>query len=198
MILMIDNYDSFTYNLVQLFQKLGQEVVVRYNDAVTIDEIEALAPEALIISPGPCTPMESGVCIDAVHHFTGKMPILGVCLGHQVIGHVFGAQVVQAPSIIHGKTDCICHEDDPIFKNIPSTFTATRYHSLVVEGLENTTQLTPLGYSDTDHVLMAMKHHEHPVYGVQFHPESYASQYGMELAQNFVDLYQSLKEEKPC
>lgn len=186
MILMIDNYDSFTYNLVQLFQRLDQEVTVYLNDKITPEEIQALGPASIILSPGPCTPSESGVCPDAVRKLHKSIPILGVCLGHQVIGDVFGAKVGGADQIMHGKTDKIRHLDDPLFQSIPEEFTAARYHSLAVSELELAPELQPLAYSATDGSLMAMKHRSYPVYGLQFHPESFASQYGLEIARNFI------------
>lgn len=188
MILMIDNYDSFTYNLVQLFQRLDQEVTVYLNDKITPEEIQALTPTSIILSPGPCTPSESGVCPDVVRELHKLIPILGVCLGHQVIGDIFGAKVGGADQIMHGKIDRIRHLDDPLFESIPEEFTAARYHSLAVSELEHAPELQPLAYSATDGSLMAMKHRSYPVYGLQFHPESFASQYGLEIARNFIQI----------
>lgn len=188
MILMIDNYDSFTYNLVQLFQRLGQEVTVHLNDRITPDEIRALKPQAVILSPGPCTPAESGICPEVVRQLHAELPILGVCLGHQVIGEVFGATVGGAGRIMHGKVDRIRHLEDPLFHAVPETFQAARYHSLAVSALEEAPSLCPLAVSDTDGSLMAMRHKDYPVYGLQFHPESFASQFGIEIAGNFLSL----------
>lgn len=188
MLLMIDNYDSFTYNLVQLFQRLDQEVTVYLNDRITPAEIAALNPAALIISPGPCTPAESGICPDAVRQLYKTVPILGICLGHQVIGQVFGGQVGGAGRIMHGKTDRIRHTGEALFKTVPEEFTAARYHSLAVSGLAQAPELIPLACSVSDGSLMALKHKDYPVYGLQFHPESFASEYGLEIAGNFLTL----------
>ncbi len=188
MILMIDNYDSFTYNLVQLFQRLDQEVAVYLNDRITVEEILALNPQALILSPGPCTPAESGICPEVVRKLYNRIPILGVCLGHQVIGEVFGAKVGGAGRIMHGKTDRIMHEEEELFGSVSEEFTAARYHSLAVSELEQAPALIPLAFSVTDGSLMAMKHRHYPVYGLQFHPESFASEYGLEIAQNFLKI----------
>lgn len=192
MILMIDNYDSFTYNLVQLFQRLGQEVSVHLNDRITPEEIRAMSPDAVILSPGPCTPAESGICPEVVRQMYTEIPILGVCLGHQVIGDVFGAHVGGAGRIMHGKVDRIRHEEDPLFGSVPEEFIAARYHSLAVSALENAPELRPLAYSVSDGSLMAMRHKDYPVYGLQFHPESYASQFGLEIAENFLRIAQGL------
>lgn len=190
MLLMIDNYDSFTYNLVQLFQRLGADVEVHLNDRITTDEILKKKPAALILSPGPCTPAESGICPEAVRKLYPHIPILGVCLGHQVIGEVFGARVAGAGRIMHGKTDRIHHADDPLFCDMPQEFTAARYHSLSVSEIHKAPELIPIAHSSSDGTLMALRHRRYPVYGVQFHPESYASQYGLELARNFLKLTQ--------
>lgn len=186
MILMIDNYDSFTYNLVQLFQRLNQEVAVHLNDKITPEEIAALKPTAIILSPGPCTPAESGICPEVVRKLHARIPILGVCLGHQVIGDVFGANVGGADRIMHGKVDRIRHIEDALFGLVPEEFTAARYHSLAVSALDKAPELRPLAFSTTDGSLMAIKHRNYPVYGLQFHPESYASEYGLEIARNFI------------
>lgn len=201
MILVIDNYDSFTYNLVQLFQRLDQEVTVYLNDQITAEEIGALNPEALILSPGPCTPAESGICPEAVRKLHAQLPILGVCLGHQVIGSVFGAHVGSAGRIMHGKTDRITHTSEALFSGIPEEFTAARYHSLAVSALEQAPALEPLAFSATDGSLMALKHRNYPVYGLQFHPESFASAYGLEIAANFLHIAAAsrpLKGGTPC
>lgn len=186
MLLMIDNYDSFTYNLVQLFQRLGQDVEVYLNDHITPDEIFEKNPAAVILSPGPCTPTESGICPEVVRKLHPHIPILGVCLGHQVIGEVFGAKVSGADRIMHGKTDRIRHTDDMLFQDVPEEFTAARYHSLAVSELQNAPELIPIAHSLSDGALMALRHRRYPVFGVQFHPESYASEYGLNIARNFL------------
>ena len=193
MLLMIDNYDSFTYNLVQLFQRLDEEVTVYQNDRITPEEILKLSPAALLISPGPCTPAESGICPDAIRLLYDRIPMLGVCLGHQVIGHVFGAQVAVADRIMHGKTDRITHMQDRLFASVPEEFIAARYHSLAVTIPENSNHLVPLARSSTDGSLMAIRHRQHPVYGLQFHPESFASQNGMDIASNFINIAKNSK-----
>ena len=192
MILMIDNYDSFTYNLVQYLGELGAEVVVERNDQITIDEIEKLAPERIMISPGPCTPSEAGISLDVINHFKGKLPIFGVCLGHQSIGQAFGGKIIRAKQIMHGKTSPIYHLDVGIFAGLPVPFTATRYHSLVIDQttlpdcLEVTawTQ-TPEGKIDE---IMGVRHKEFAIEGVQFHPESILTEYGHEMLANFLKM----------
>ncbi|MAR89346.1 MAG: aminodeoxychorismate/anthranilate synthase component II [Pseudomonadota bacterium] len=191
MILMIDNYDSFTYNLVQYFGELGAEVVVKRNDQVSLQDIENLAPDRLVISPGPCSPDEAGISMAAIEHFAGKLPILGVCLGHQSIGQVFGARVVRADAVMHGKTSDIYHQGQGVFKGLSNPFEATRYHSLVVdpatlpECLEITAWThTPDGELDK---IMGMRHRQLAVEGVQFHPESILTRHGHQLLQNFLD-----------
>ena len=192
MLLMIDNYDSFTYNLVQYFGELGANVVVKRNDAVSLQDIEKLAPERLVISPGPCSPNEAGISMAAIQHFAGKLPILGVCLGHQSIGQVFGGNVVRADAVMHGKTSPIYHRDEGVFKGLDNPFEATRYHSLVVdrqslpEGLE-ITAWTQHQDGSMDKI-MGMRHREYAIEGVQFHPESILTQYGHELLKNFMEL----------
>jgi anthranilate synthase/aminodeoxychorismate synthase-like glutamine amidotransferase len=185
MILMIDNYDSFTYNLVQYLGEMGQELKVFRNDKITIGEIEALAPDRIVISPGPCTPKEAGISVDCVKHFAGKIPILGVCLGHQSIGYAFGGEVVRADRLMHGKTSMIHHDGDGIFRGLPNPFEATRYHSLVVrrETMPECLKIT----AETDQrEVMGIRHREFRVEGVQFHPESILTQHGKELLANFV------------
>ncbi|MBL1376456.1 anthranilate synthase component II [Zobellella iuensis] len=192
MLLMIDNYDSFTYNLVQYFGELGQEVVVRRNDEIALDEIAALAPRGLVISPGPCTPNEAGVSLAAITRFAGVIPILGVCLGHQAIAQAFGGRVVRARQVMHGKTSPIRHTGRGLFKGLPDPLTVTRYHSLVVEpeslpdGFE-LTAWTETGEGRVDEI-MAMQHRRLPLYSVQFHPESILTQGGHRLLQNFLEL----------
>ncbi|OXS13597.1 anthranilate/aminodeoxychorismate synthase component II [Zobellella denitrificans] len=192
MLLMIDNYDSFTWNLVQYFGELGQEVVVRRNDEIALDEIAALAPRGLVISPGPCTPNEAGVSLAAITRFAGVIPILGVCLGHQAIAQAFGGRVVRARRVMHGKTSPIRHTGRGLFKGLPDPLTVTRYHSLVVEpeslpdGFE-LTAWTETGEGRVDEI-MAMQHRRLPLYSVQFHPESILTQGGHRLLQNFLEL----------
>ena len=189
---MIDNYDSFTYNLVQYLGELGQEVRVFRNDQITLDEIEKLVPERIVISPGPCTPNEAGISLDVINHFKGKMPILGVCLGHQSIGQAFGGRVVHANSIMHGKTSEIYHTNKDVFKGLDSPFTATRYHSLVIEKdtLPECLEVTAWTKNDAGDIdeIMGVHHKEYPVSGVQFHPESILTSYGHELLNNFLQI----------
>lgn len=201
MILMIDNYDSFTYNLVQLFQQQGEQVTVVANDAVSVADIDALSPAAIILSPGPGTPAESGICPEVVRAFHGRLPILGVCLGHQVIGEVFGAVVSGASRIMHGKTDTIRHVEDPFFQDMPETFTAARYHSLAVDALDQAPDLRCIARSESDGTVMAMRHIRFPVYGVQFHPESFATEWGASMARNFIQHFKIPRTAKggdPC
>ena len=193
MILLIDNYDSFTYNLVQYFGALGQTVVVRRNDAITLDEIAALAPERLVISPGPCTPDEAGISLDAIRHFAGQLPILGVCLGHQALAQVFGGRVVRAAKVMHGKTSRIRHDDQGVFSGLRNPLTVTRYHSLIVEAATLPAALEVTAWSLPDErnlvsEIMGVRHRQLPIVGVQFHPESILSEQGMELLANFVAL----------
>ena len=190
-VLMIDNYDSFTYNLVQYLQELGAEVLVHRNDQITIEEIEALNPDRLMISPGPCTPNEAGISIAAIQHFAGKLPILGVCLGHQSIGQAFGGKVVRARQVMHGKTSPIYHSGVGIFRNLPSPYTATRYHSLVVEkdSLPDCLEMTAWTCHEDGSVdeVMGMRHKTLPIEGVQYHPESILSEHGHALLENFLN-----------
>lgn len=187
LVLMIDNYDSFTYNLVQYLAEIGSEVVVFRNDAITIKEIAALNPSHIVLSPGPCTPNEAGVCLDVIREFTGRIPILGVCLGHQAIGQAFGGRVVRAARLMHGKTSAIYHDGRTVFQGIPSPFTATRYHSLVVapEGLPEVLEVTA---RTAEGEIMGLRHRDYLVEGVQFHPESILTEYGKELLRNFLSL----------
>ena len=187
MLLMIDNYDSFTWNLVQYFQALGADVKVVRNDELTVDEIEALAPSGIVISPGPCTPNEAGICLDLIAAAKDRVPILGVCLGHQAIGQAFGGKVVRAPLPMHGKTSHIHHHGSDVFAGIPDNFTATRYHSLIVDRNTLPHELTITAETD-DGLIMGLAHKTYPVYGVQFHPESIVSEYGHELLRNFLTL----------
>lgn len=192
MLLMIDNYDSFTYNLVQYFGELGAEVKVLRNDEVTLEEIETLAPERLVISPGPCSPTEAGISMAAIKHFAGKLPILGVCLGHQSIGQVFGGQVVRADAVMHGKTSPIYHRDEGVFQGLESPFEATRYHSLVVDrkSLPECLEITAWTQNQDGTIdkIMGMRHREFKIEGVQFHPESILTQYGHDMLKNFLAL----------
>lgn len=189
-VLMIDNYDSFTYNLVQYLQELGAEVLVHRNDQISLEEIEALNPDRLMISPGPCTPNEAGISIAAIKHFAGKLPILGVCLGHQSIGQAFGGQVVRARQVMHGKTSPIYHSGQGVFRDLPSPYTATRYHSLVVEkhSLPDCLEMTAWTLKDDGSVdeVMGMRHKTLPIEGVQYHPESILSEHGHALLENFL------------
>ncbi|MEN8129618.1 MAG: aminodeoxychorismate/anthranilate synthase component II [Pseudomonadota bacterium] len=190
MLLMIDNYDSFTYNLVQYLGELGAEVKVVRNDSITLDEIEALAPERIVISPGPCTPNEAGISLKVIDRFSGRFPILGVCLGHQSIGQAFGGHIVHARAIMHGKTSMIHHQAEGIFSSLESPFEATRYHSLVVEqdtlpDCLEVTAWTEIASGERDEI-MGIRHKEFPVQGVQFHPESILTEHGHELLRNFL------------
>ncbi len=187
MLLMIDNYDSFTYNLVQYLGELGEVIEVHRNDQVTVDEIERRRPERIVISPGPCTPNEAGISNEMLRRFAGKVPILGVCLGHQCIGHVFGGEVVRAPRLMHGKTSMIHHDGKTIFAGLPNPFEATRYHSLIIrrETLPDCLEIT----AETDQgEIMGVRHREHTVEGVQFHPESILTESGRDLLRNFLGM----------
>ena len=186
-LLMIDNYDSFTYNLVHFLGELGADPVVHRNDKITLDEIEMLAPEAIVLSPGPCTPNEAGICLSLIERFAPSTPILGVCLGHQAIGQAMGGDVIRAPELMHGKTSRINHTGRGIFRGLNSGFEATRYHSLIVkrETLPNTLEVTA---STDDGLIMGVQHKTMPVHGVQFHPESIASENGHAILQNFLNL----------
>ncbi|WP_444883647.1 anthranilate synthase component II [Microbulbifer sp. PSTR4-B] len=191
MILMIDNYDSFTWNVVQYLEELGAEVVVKRNDEITLEDIEQLAPAKIVISPGPCTPNEAGISLEAIRHFAGRIPILGICLGHQSIGQVFGGRVVRAGQVMHGKTSPIVHNNLGVFHGLSNPFEATRYHSLVVEKgslpecLEITAWTeTPDGEIDE---IMGLRHRELPIEGVQFHPESILTMHGHDMLKNFLE-----------
>jgi anthranilate synthase/aminodeoxychorismate synthase-like glutamine amidotransferase len=187
MVLVIDNYDSFTYNLVQYLSELGAAVEVRRNDQVTLDEVERLAPERIVISPGPKTPAEAGICIDLIRRFPGKMPILGVCLGHQAIGEAFGGRVVRAPEIMHGKVSSISHDGETVFAGLPNPFPATRYHSLIVER-ESLPACLKVSATSPNGLIMGIRHGELKVEGVQFHPESIMTNAGKQLLGNFLRL----------
>jgi len=185
MIVLIDNYDSFTYNLVHYLGELGAEVVVRRNDVVKPEQVLAMAPDAIVLSPGPCDPDKAGICLDLVETAAGKIPILGVCLGHQTIGQAFGGKVVRAPEMMHGKVSQVYHHGDALFDGIPSPFAATRYHSLIVER-ESVPDCLEITAETEDGIVMGLRHRDLPIHGVQFHPESIASQYGHELLANFL------------
>jgi anthranilate synthase/aminodeoxychorismate synthase-like glutamine amidotransferase len=189
MIFVLDNYDSFTYNLVQYIGEMGHEVVVRRNDQTTLNEIEQLAPRRIVISPGPCTPQEAGISIEVIKHFAGRIPILGVCLGHQAIGAAFGGNVVRAANLMHGKTSQVEHDGKTIFRGLPSPLTATRYHSLIVEeqSLPAQLQISATCYDrDGSRVIMGLRHRELPIEGVQFHPESVLTAHGKQMVKNFL------------
>jgi anthranilate synthase/aminodeoxychorismate synthase-like glutamine amidotransferase len=187
MLLMLDNYDSFTYNLVQYLGELGQDLKVYRNDKITIAEIEALKPERIVISPGPCTPKEAGISIDVIKHFSGKVPILGVCLGHQSMGEAFGGDVIRAPYLMHGKTSLIHHDGRTIFAGLPNPFEATRYHSLIIRRETLPPVLEISAWTD-DGIIMAVRHTKFKVEGVQFHPESILTGAGKDLLRNFLKL----------
>lgn len=189
-VLMVDNYDSFTYNIVQYLQELGAEVLVHRNDQISIEDIERIAPERLMISPGPCTPNEAGVSMAVIEHFAGKLPILGVCLGHQSLGQVFGGKVVRARQVMHGKTSPIFHAGVGVFSGLPSPFTATRYHSLVVEksSLPDCFEITAWTQTEDGEMdeIMGLRHKTLDVEGVQFHPESILTEHGHAMLDNFL------------
>ena len=189
MVFILDNYDSFTYNLVQYFGELGATVEVRRNDKITIAELEDMQPERIVISPGPCTPQDAGISIDLIRHFAGKVPILGVCLGHQAIGAAFGGRVVRAPNLMHGKTSAVTHDNKSIFSGLPTPMTATRYHSLIVEEKGLPAELEVSAWTtekDGTRTIMGLRHRTLAVEGVQFHPESVLTDAGKNLVQNFL------------
>ncbi|MGR3915221.1 MAG: aminodeoxychorismate/anthranilate synthase component II [Gammaproteobacteria bacterium] len=189
MLAIIDNYDSFTYNLAQYFGELGEEVTVVRNDALDAAGLARLAPRRLVISPGPCAPDQAGVSVEAVRHFAGRIPLLGVCLGHQCIGQAFGARVAHAKRLMHGKTSAVNHDGDGIFRGLPSPFVAARYHSLSLEMTSLPDCLAVCARSD-DHEIMGIRHREHAIAGVQFHPESLFTEHGHALLKNFLELPQ--------
>jgi anthranilate synthase component II len=188
MLLMLDNYDSFTYNLVQYLGELGQDVRVFRNDEITVEEVGQLNPRHIVISPGPCTPKEAGISVPLIHEFAGKIPILGVCLGHQSIGQAFGGRIVHAKQLMHGKTSPVLHKDAGVFRNLPNPFTATRYHSLVIER-ETCPDCLEITAWTEDGEIMGVRHKTMPIEGVQFHPESILTEYGHELLDNFLKAY---------
>ncbi len=187
MILLIDNYDSFTFNLVHFLGELGARCDVRRNDTLDVAAAMALTPEAIVLSPGPCTPSEAGICLDLIAAAAGRVPVLGVCLGHQAIGQAFGAEVVRAPVPVHGKTSPIFHHGSDIFAGLPSPFRATRYHSLIVARESMPEALVPTAFTE-DGLVMGLRHRHWPIFGVQFHPESIASEHGHALLGNFLAL----------
>ena len=193
MLLMIDNYDSFTYNLVQYFGELGQAVEVRRNDAIDVAGIEALRPAAIVISPGPCTPDQAGVSLEVLEKLSGRVPILGVCLGHQSLGQAFGGKVVRAREIMHGKTSRIHHAGQGVFRKLPAPFTATRYHSLIVDTGTFPPELEVTAWTERDggarDEVMGLKHKSLPLEGVQFHPESILTEHGHDMLRNFIEAY---------
>ncbi|WLF83301.1 aminodeoxychorismate/anthranilate synthase component II [Moraxella sp. ZY210820] len=193
MLLMIDNYDSFTYNIVQYFGELQQEVKVVRNDELTLEDIERWQPKYLVIGPGPCSPTEAGISVPAIQHFAGKIPILGVCLGHQAIGQAFGGKIIRAKTVMHGRLSAMYHKDVGIFSNLPSPFDATRYHSLVIEqeSLPDCLEMTCWTQEADGSVeeIMGVRHREFAIEGVQFHPESILSQHGHAVFKNFLDIY---------
>jgi para-aminobenzoate synthetase component 2 len=192
-ILVIDNYDSFTYNLVQYLGELREQIEVRRNDEIDLDGVASLRPDYLLISPGPCTPNEAGISLALIERFKGEIPILGVCLGHQSIGQAFGAEVVRADKLMHGKTSSILHDGKTIFTGIPSPFTATRYHSLIVKRDTLPTELE-ISAETEEGEIMGIRHKEYPIEGVQFHPESILTDHGLQLLRNFIETYRGWKE----
>ena len=186
MLLMIDNYDSFTYNLVQYLAELGADVRVYRNDAITLDEVAALAPTQIVVSPGPCTPSEAGISVPLIQRFAGQIPILGVCLGHQAIGQAFGGRIVRAQRVMHGKLSPVTHDDRGVFRGIPSPFTVTRYHSLAIERDHVPAGLEVTATAD-DGEIMGVRHRQFAVEGVQFHPEAILTEHGMRLLGNFLE-----------
>ena len=189
MIFVLDNYDSFTYNLVQYIGELGEKVEVRRNDQVTVNDVEAMRPERIVISPGPCTPQEAGISIELIRHFAGKVPVFGVCLGHQAIGEAFGGKVVRAANLMHGKTSAVVHDNKTVFRGLPMPMTATRYHSLIVEEKDLPADLEVSAWTtekDGSRTIMGLRHRHHAVEGVQFHPESVLTDAGKKLVENFL------------
>jgi anthranilate synthase/aminodeoxychorismate synthase-like glutamine amidotransferase len=187
MILLLDNYDSFTYNLAQYLGELGCEVEVHRNDKISVEEIARRKPERIVISPGPCTPLEAGISIELIQRLAGRFPILGVCLGHQALGAAFGGKVIRAPKLFHGKTSEIHHDNKGVFRKLPEPFTATRYHSLIVERKSLPRELT-ITAETSDGIIMGLRHRKHKLEGVQFHPESVLTESGKQLLANFLSL----------
>ena len=195
MLLVIDNYDSFTYNLVQYLGELGQEVRVVRNDEIAAADIAPLAPSHIVISPGPCTPNQAGISLAVIERYAGRIPILGVCLGHQAIGAAFGGRVIRAPKVMHGKTSEIRHDSKTVFRGLPQDFQATRYHSLIIRRDSAPPELDITAETD-DGIIMAVEHRDRPVHGVQFHPESIASEHGRVVIGNFLDLARRFNAER--
>ena len=187
MILLLDNYDSFTYNLAQYLGELGCQVEVHRNDRISVEQIAQRKPERIVISPGPCTPQEAGICVELIQKLAGKIPILGVCLGHQAIGAAFGGKIIRAPKLFHGKTSQIRHDGSGVFRGLPNPFTATRYHSLIVERKSLPRELQITAETDDD-IIMGMQHRKYALMGVQFHPESVLTESGKQLLKNFLSL----------
>jgi anthranilate synthase/aminodeoxychorismate synthase-like glutamine amidotransferase len=191
MVFVLDNYDSFTYNLVQYLGELGAEVVVRRNDQVGVSDVEAMRPERIVLSPGPCTPQQAGISIELIKYFASKVPLLGVCLGHQAVGAAFGGEIIRTPKLMHGKTSQIFHDNKTIFQGMPMPLTATRYHSLIVDAESLPDELEVSAYTtetDGSRVIMGLRHRRFPVEGVQFHPESVLTAEGKKLVKNFLEL----------
>jgi anthranilate synthase component II len=186
-ILLLDNYDSFTYNLAQYLGELGCQVEVHRNDRISVEQIAQRKPERIVISPGPCTPQEAGICVELIQKLAGTIPILGVCLGHQAIGAAFGGKIIRAPKLFHGKTSQIRHDGSGVFQGLPNPFTATRYHSLIVERKSLPRELQVNAETDDD-IIMGMQHRQYPLMGVQFHPESVLTESGKQLLKNFLSL----------
>lgn len=189
MVFVLDNYDSFTYNLVQNLGELGAQVEVRRNNEITVEEVEAMRPARIVVSPGPCTPHEAGISIELIRHFAGRTPVLGVCLGHQAIGEAFGGRVVRAPHLMHGKTSPVMHDNKTVFQGLPMPMTATRYHSLIVEENNLPEELEVSAWTtekDGTRTIMGLRHRRYPVEGVQFHPESVLTDAGKKLVANFL------------
>ncbi|WP_304666763.1 aminodeoxychorismate/anthranilate synthase component II [Neisseria bergeri] len=195
MLLFIDNYDSFTYNIVQYFAELGQKVAVRRNDDITLEEIEALNPQYLVIGPGPCSPKEAGISVEAMRYFAGRLPIMGVCLGHQTMGEAFGGRIVRAKTLMHGKVSPVYHSGKGMFKGLPNPVTCTRYHSLVIERgtLPDCLEITAW---TADGEIMGVRHKEYAVEGVQFHPEALLTEHGHDMLNNFLIEFQNFKPQK--
>ena len=191
MVFVLDNYDSFTYNLVQYIGELGAKVEVRRNDQITVEEVEALRPERILVSPGPCTPSDAGISVALIRHFAGKVPVLGVCLGHQALGEAFGGKIVRAQNLMHGKTSRVQHDGKTVFRGLTSPMTATRYHSLIVSEDNLPAELEVSAHtleSDGTRVIMGLRHRKFPLEGVQFHPESVLTDQGKQLVENFLSM----------
>lgn len=195
MLLFIDNYDSFTYNIVQYFAELGQEVLVRCNDEITLEEIEALKPQYLVIGPGPCSPKEAGISVAAMQHFAGRMPVMGVCLGHQTMGEAFGGNVVHAQTMMHGKVSPVFHHGTGMFKDLPNPVNCTRYHSLAIDRATLPDCLEITAWTE-DGEIMGVRHKEYAVEGVQFHPESLLTEHGHDMLKNFLEEFKDYRPQK--